>query len=113
MSWATVTCGWYGNCSSRLRGPEASRTRFWSQEQAEAPSTTWTKTTGESGRKVPVPDSRIGKGRPPFAIEVRCASIAGRSAASASVGGRRVTWVGMPCAAGSPKLARRSWSRLP
>ncbi|CAM5505944.1 hypothetical protein SVIOM74S_04609 [Streptomyces violarus] len=97
----------------RTSGPEASLTRFCSEEQAEAPSTTWTKTTGESGRNVPVPESRIGKGRPAVAILSRCASIAGRSAASASVGGMRVTWVGMPYAAVSPKLARRSWSRLP
>lgn len=77
-------------------GPDASRTRFCSQEQAAAPSTTWTKTTGDSGRKVPVPDSRIGKGRPRAATSARCASTAGSAAPSTSVGGSRVTCVGMP-----------------
>lgn len=113
MPCATVTCGWYENCSSRTSGPDASRTRFCSQVQAAAPSTTWTNTTGERGRNVPVPLSRIGNGRPVAATLARCASIAGRASASTSVGGRSVTWVGMPCAAGSPKPARRSWSRLP
>ncbi len=78
------------------QGPGGVPDPLRSQEQAEAPATTWTKTTGESGRKVPVPESRIGNGRPAVAIVSRCASIAGRSAASASVGGSRVTWVGMP-----------------
>lgn len=96
MPWATVTCGWYGNCSSRATGPEASRTCFWSQVQASAPWAIRTYTTGDSGRKVPVPDSFIGKGRPVAATSVRCASMAGSAVSATSVGGSRVTWVGMP-----------------
>ncbi len=78
----------------------------WSRAQSSAPSTTRTKTTGDSGRKVPVPCSRIGNGRPWEATRARCASITGSAAASTSVGGSRVTCVGMPCAAASPKPAR-------
>ncbi len=64
--------------------------------QASAPSTTRTYTTGDSGRKVPVPDSLIGNGRPAAATSARCASTAGTTVSAISVGGSRVTCVGMP-----------------
>ncbi|GAA0331465.1 hypothetical protein GCM10010319_04290 [Streptomyces blastmyceticus] len=62
---------------------------------------------------MPVPDRRIRKGRPRAATSARCRSIAGRDEASTSVGGSRVTCVGMPCACGSPKPSRRFWRKLP
>ena len=105
--------GGTGTAARAPAGPEASRTCFWSQVQASAPSTTWTKTTGESGRKVPVPRAASGTGGRPRRPRPGAPRSRAAPAASTSVGGSRVTWVGMPWAAGSPKPARRSWSRLP
>ena len=51
--WATVTCGWKGNSTSTSSGPE--RTAAASCSVCEMPLTRLTKTTGETGRNVPVP----------------------------------------------------------
>ena len=95
-----VTCGWYGNVRSRASGPE--RTRASTRSQSPMPSTTDTNTTGETGRKVPVPRSWISKNGSDSAIVRRCFSMLSRSSASTSVGGSRVMWVGMEPASGSP-----------
>src|SRR5919107_538772 len=59
-SWATVTCGWYGNDSDRASGPR--RTSVESSSQLPIPRATATKTTSETGRKVPVPDRCMSNG---------------------------------------------------
>src|SRR6266545_2684233 len=55
MSWATVTCGWYGKCSSRDNGP--ARTAAANCSNSLIPAATATNTTWVSGRNVPVPRS--------------------------------------------------------
>ena len=90
MSWATVTCGWYGNSSSRSSGPlriapRAARSR-------DTPRATWMNTTGEVGRNVPgagqVHRERLGRARPTSA---RCSSTSAMSRRPTGVGGSRVT----------------------
>ena len=70
------------------------------------PSASITNTTGETGRNVPVPRSRMRK--PVFSADAcsRCRSIAGTAASSTSNGGISVTCVGMPWAVVSPSSAR-------
>ena len=69
MSWATVTCGWYGKRVSRASGPE--RTAASSRSHWAMPAATTTNTTSETGRKVPVPDRCISNGGYPAAVSAR------------------------------------------
>lgn len=77
------------------------------------PSASGTKTTGEIGRNVAVPRSRIRNRGNRAATASRCSSITSRSVASISVGGSSVTWVGIDAAIGSPKSARNFCSSEP
>ena len=70
------------------------------------PSTTVTNTTGETGRKVPVPRRWTSNAGNSAAASARCASISASSSSVTSVGGTRVMWVGMVAAIASPTLVR-------
>ena len=77
------------------------------------PSASGTNTTGEIGRKVAVPRSRIRKLGNRAATSSRWSSTSRRSASATSVGGSRVTWVGIDEAIGSPNSARYFCSSEP
>ena len=109
--WATVTWGWYGKSSRRSTGPERtarSRASHWPM-----PSETCTKTTGETGRNVPVPDRTMRNGADP------CSPPPGARGSRPSrrrrwlVGGSSVTCGGMAVAIGSPNDSRASWRVRP
>ena len=70
------------------------------------PSTTVTKTTGETGRKVPVPRRWTRKAEVALATSVRCFSTSGRSSSATSTGGISVMWVGIIVAVVSPTEVR-------
>ncbi len=70
------------------------------------PSTRVTKTTGETGRKVPVPRRWIRNSATPDAARSRWASTAARSSAGTSIGGMSVMWVGICVAVVSPTDVR-------
>src|SRR3712207_7374718 len=110
-SWATVTCGWYGNDSVRDSGPL--RTSEASSSQLPMPLATATKTTSLTGVKVPVPDRCISKAGWAAATRARCSLIAGRSVQGTSVGGSSVTCGGTSAAWASPTLVRQSTSSCP
>lgn len=78
------------------------RTRDSTRSQSLMPRTTDTKTTGDTGWKVPVPRRWISNGFSDSAIVRRCFSMSSRSSASTSVGGSSVMWVGMDEASWSP-----------
>ena len=71
------------------------------------------KTTGETGRKVPVPRRCTRNGAIAAATESRCSMMPVRSASSTWCGGSSVMWVGMCRAAASPTSMRYVWSSLP
>ena len=70
------------------------------------PSATVTKTTGETGRKVPVPRRWMSNGSTAAAAAARCSATGSMSAASSSVGGISVMWVGICAAVVSPMEVR-------
>ena len=70
------------------------------------PSAIVTKTTGETGRKVPVPRRWMQKPASRLATSDRCDSMAGSAASSTSVGGTSVMWVGIMLAVVSPTDVR-------
>src|SRR5664279_3907033 len=100
-----VTCGWYGKSSVRVSGPR--RIKDSSSIVSSTPRDSWTNTTGEVGRKVPVPERCRTNGRHACAARVRCCSIAGMAAVSTGVGGSSVTCGQTRSAAGSPTRLRQ------
>ena len=101
-----VTCGWYGKCEVDRERPPA----YGVGEQLalrRCPRRRVTKTTGETGRKVPVP-AQVDPERLPHRTPrcSRCSSTAGRSSAAISTGGMRVMWVGICVAVVSPTEVR-------
>src|SRR6476469_7876268 len=93
---------------SRANGPR--RTARASTSHSAIPSDTCTNTTGEIGRKVPVPRSTIENGCPCSATCSRWFTAEASCSSPTSVGGSSVTWVGMQSAKGSPKDARLACS---
>ena len=82
------------------------RTAAASCSHCEMPSATVTKTTGDTGRKVPVPRRWIVNPRSLPATSARCASTCGSAPSSTSVGGTSVMWVGIIVAVESPTDVR-------
>src|ERR1035437_5521097 len=83
------------------------------RSHALMPPATWTKTTGETGRKVPVLRNSIVKGCCASATRWRWSWISGLSPSAISVGDSSVTWVGIDLADGSANAARVRWSSPP
>ena len=84
-----------------------------STSHSARPPETWTNTTGETGRNVPVPRSTMSKGWAPALTFSRWATAASMSSSAISVGPSRVTCVGIESASGSPKEARLACSSSP
>ena len=70
------------------------------------PSASVTNTTGETGRKVPVPRRCTVKAVLSAEASARCCSTAGISSGATSKGGISVMWVGIPVAVSSPSSLR-------
>src|SRR6185436_8807633 len=109
--WATVTCGWYGNSSSSASGPR--RQSVASPSVWEMPSTRFTNTTGETGRKVPEPRRWTRYAGHRAATSSRCCSTSPSRDEATSTGGTRVMWVGIVEPWESPLATRNSCSRQP
>ena len=77
------------------------------------PWLTATNTTGETGRNVPVPRSRMTYGGRIADARFSASQTASSSSWSTSVGGISVTWLGTVSAIGSPNSARFSRSSDP
>ena len=72
-----------------------------------------TKTTGETGRNVADPRSRISNGSCWRATFSRCSPTTSIPPGLSPVGGSSVTWVGIASANGSPNDERIDWSWEP
>ena len=94
-----MTCGWNGNSTSTSSGPE--RTAAASCSVCEIPCTRLMKTTGETGRNVPVPRRWTANAAPSSATFARWSSTTVSASSSISVGGIRVMWVGTSADEGS------------
>ena len=81
------------------------RTTSASCSHWEIPSTRLTNTTGETGRKVPVPRRWTQNEPTVAAAALRCSSMADSSPGT-SVGGTSVMWVGIIDAVASPTEVR-------
>src|SRR5450759_4799889 len=82
------------------------------RSHALMPPATWTKTTGEIGRNVPVLRNNMVKGCCASDTRWRCSWISGPSSSAISVGDSSVTWVGIDLAAGSPNGAGTAMDTL-
>src|SRR5690348_2057174 len=77
------------------------------------PATTPTKTTGETGRKVPVPRRWMRNGAACRAASSRWRTTPAMSASATSEGGSSVMWEGISAAESSPRATRYSCSCAP
>src|SRR6478736_7527767 len=103
---ATGTCGWYANGSSRSSGPDCNwRCRL---THSPKPASTFRYTTGETGRKVPVPAIVTVNGSCCRATSRTWLRVASQSCVMVVV--TSVMCAGTTAAMGSPNDARQRWS---